>query len=49
MTYFLTGEGLFTIIDTCPKLVTLNLTRCRGIAVADRRHFFEVSHIQIGG
>jgi len=38
----LSSEGLFTIIDACPKLATLDLTRCRGVSVADRRHFFEV-------
>ncbi|KAF8507065.1 hypothetical protein F5888DRAFT_1647422 [Russula emetica] len=37
----LSSEGLFTIIDACPKLATLDITRCRGIAVADRRRFFE--------
>ncbi|KAI9455849.1 hypothetical protein F5148DRAFT_1324597 [Russula earlei] len=37
----LSSEGLFTIIDACPKLANLNLTRCRGVSVADRRHFFE--------
>jgi hypothetical protein len=49
MTYFSAGEGLSAIIDACPKLATLDLTRCRGVAVADRRRFFEVSHSQIGG
>jgi hypothetical protein len=43
MTYFSAGEGLFAIIDACPNLATLDLTRCRGVAVADRRRFFEVS------
>jgi len=38
----LSSEGLFTIVDACPKLTTLDLTRCRGVSVADRRHFFEV-------
>lgn len=47
MTYFSAGEGLFTIIDACPRLATLDLTRCRGVAVADRRRFFEVSHSQL--
>jgi hypothetical protein len=39
---------LFTIVDACPKLTTLDLTRCRGVSVADRRHFFEVSRTQTG-
>jgi len=38
----LSSEGLFAIIDACPKLATLDLTRCRGVAIADRRRFFEV-------
>ena len=38
-----TGEGLFSIVDACPKLSTLDLMRCRGVSVADRRRFFEVS------
>jgi len=37
----LSSEGLFTIVDACPKLSTLNLTRCRGVSIADRRRFFE--------
>lgn len=37
------GEGLFTIIDACRKLETLNLTSCRGVRVTERRSFFEVS------
>ncbi|KAI9445156.1 RNI-like protein [Lactarius indigo] len=39
----LSSEGLFSIVDACPKLSTLDLTRCRGVSVADRRRFFEVS------
>ena len=35
-------DGLFTIIDSCPNLVKLDLTSCRGIRVGDRRRFFEV-------
>ncbi|KAI0257514.1 hypothetical protein BJV78DRAFT_1116630 [Lactifluus subvellereus] len=42
------SEGLFAIIDACPKLAVLNLTRCRGVSVADRRHFFEVRRDQGG-
>jgi len=38
----LSSEGLFTIVDACPKLAMLDLTRCRGVSVADRRRFFEV-------
>ncbi|KZT21647.1 RNI-like protein [Neolentinus lepideus HHB14362 ss-1] len=37
-----TSEGLFPIIDACPKLQRLDLTSCRGINVTDRRRFFEV-------
>ncbi|KAH9064176.1 hypothetical protein EDB87DRAFT_1599655 [Lactarius vividus] len=37
----LSSEGLFSIVDACPKLSTLDLTRCRGVSVADRRRFFE--------
>ncbi|KAH9982511.1 hypothetical protein BGW80DRAFT_1555627 [Lactifluus volemus] len=43
----LSSNGLFTVIDACPKLTTLNLTRCRGVSVADRRRFFESA--EIGG
>jgi hypothetical protein len=46
--HVLLGNGLFTIIDACPKLTTLNLTRCRGVSVADRRRFFEVRRDQSG-
>jgi hypothetical protein len=38
----LSSEGLFSIVDACPKLSTLDLTRCRGVSVTDRRRFFEV-------
>jgi hypothetical protein len=44
--HVLLGNGLFTVIDACPKLTTLNLTRCRGVSVADRRRFFEVRRDQ---
>ncbi|KAH9968925.1 hypothetical protein BC827DRAFT_1121860 [Russula dissimulans] len=44
----LSSEGLFAIVDACPKLATLNLTRCRGVSVADRRRFFEVRCSQLG-
>ncbi|KAI0067707.1 RNI-like protein [Artomyces pyxidatus] len=37
-----TNDGLFRIIDACPKLAKLDLTRCRGVSVVDRRRFFEV-------
>ena len=39
----ITSEGLNPIIRACPHLWKLNLTGCRGIKVADRRRFFEVS------
>ncbi|KAG9018224.1 hypothetical protein FRB90_011859 [Tulasnella sp. 427] len=35
-------EGLFTILDACDQLTSLDLTSCRGIHVTDRRRFFEV-------
>lgn len=35
-------DGLFPIIDSCPRLAKLNLTGCRGVRIADRRRFFEV-------
>lgn len=38
----LSSEGLFSIVDACPKLSTLDLTSCRGVSVADRRRFFEI-------
>ncbi|KAJ7225817.1 RNI-like protein [Mycena pura] len=38
----ITSEGLFTVLDGCPQLATLGLTRCRGVRVGDRRRFFEV-------
>ncbi|GLB36334.1 hypothetical protein LshimejAT787_0306220 [Lyophyllum shimeji] len=38
----MTSEGLFQVIDSCPKLENLDLTSCRGIRVVDRRRFFEV-------
>ncbi|KAI0094679.1 hypothetical protein BDY19DRAFT_913980 [Irpex rosettiformis] len=37
-----TRDGLFTILDGCRKLETLNLTSCRGLKIAERRNFFEV-------
>ncbi|KAG5718610.1 F-box/LRR-repeat protein 2 [Termitomyces sp. T112] len=38
----MSNEGIFTIIDSCQKLVNLDLTSCRSIRVVDRRRFFEV-------
>ncbi|PVF94521.1 RNI-like protein [Serendipita vermifera] len=35
-------EGLFSIIDACTQLETINLTSCRGVNRSDRRRFFEV-------
>ncbi|KAG1755094.1 RNI-like protein [Suillus paluster] len=35
------SAGLFSVIDTCSKLRSLNLTSCRSISVTDRRRFFE--------
>jgi Leucine-rich repeat (LRR) protein len=37
----ISSGGLFSVIDTCPKLQTLNLTSCRSVSVTDRRRFFE--------
>lgn len=37
----ISSAGLFSVIDTCPKLQTLNLTSCRSVSVTDRRRFFE--------
>ncbi|KAG2117796.1 RNI-like protein [Suillus discolor] len=37
----ISSAGLFSVIDACPKLRTLNLTSCRGVSVTDRRRFFE--------
>lgn len=37
-----TNEGVFTIIDACELLTSLDLTSCRGIHVTDRRRFFDV-------
>ncbi|KAI0321695.1 hypothetical protein OF83DRAFT_1050847 [Amylostereum chailletii] len=37
-----TSEGLFSIIDECPKLSNIDITSCRGIGVVARRRFFEV-------
>jgi hypothetical protein len=36
------GDGLFLVLDGCPKLATLGLRSCRGVRVGDRRRFFEV-------
>lgn len=38
------GDGLFTILDGCPKIERLNLTSCRGIKIAERRNFFQVKY-----
>ncbi|KAJ7272011.1 hypothetical protein B0H12DRAFT_1228861 [Mycena haematopus] len=35
------GNGLFLMLDGCPKLATLGLRSCRGVRVGDRRRFFE--------
>ena len=37
------GDGLYCIIDACPRLERLDLTSCRGVPVAQRRNFFEAS------
>ncbi|KAJ6574828.1 hypothetical protein B0H19DRAFT_614988 [Mycena capillaripes] len=38
----MTSDGLFLVLDGCPRLVTLGLRSCRGVRVGDRRRFFEV-------
>ncbi|KAI0053282.1 RNI-like protein [Auriscalpium vulgare] len=38
----LSNNGLFSIIDGCPLLSNLDVTRCRGVPVAARRRLFEV-------
>ncbi|KAF8516132.1 RNI-like protein [Hysterangium stoloniferum] len=35
-------DSLFSILDGCEHLTTLDLTSCRGIKVGDRRRFFEI-------
>ncbi|KAG2129956.1 RNI-like protein [Suillus clintonianus] len=37
----ISSAGLFSVVDNCPKLQTLNLTSCRGVSVTIRRRFFE--------
>ncbi|KAJ7275321.1 hypothetical protein B0H12DRAFT_1086750 [Mycena haematopus] len=37
----MTSDGLFLVLDGCPKLATLGLRSCRGVRVGDRRRFFE--------
>ncbi|KAF8213364.1 hypothetical protein K438DRAFT_1956761 [Mycena galopus ATCC 62051] len=34
-------DGLFLVLDGCPKLATLGLRSCRGVRIGDRRRFFE--------
>ena len=36
------GEAVFSIIDACPSLVQLDLTKCRGVPLGARRSMFEV-------
>ncbi|KAJ7169603.1 RNI-like protein [Mycena filopes] len=36
-----TGDGLFLVLDGCPRLSALGLRSCRGVPVGDRRRFFE--------
>jgi hypothetical protein len=40
------GAGLLSVIDSCSKLHSLNLTSCRSIRVTDRRRFFEVRAVR---
>lgn len=35
-------EGLFTVLESCPNIVKLDLTGCRSVSLRDRRRFFEV-------
>ncbi|KAK7064458.1 hypothetical protein R3P38DRAFT_2824667 [Favolaschia claudopus] len=37
----MTSDGLFLVLDGCPKISTLGLRSCRGVRVGDRRRFFE--------
>ncbi|KAJ7900053.1 RNI-like protein [Mycena olivaceomarginata] len=37
----MTSDGLFLVLDGCPRLATLGLRSCRGVRVGDRRRFFE--------
>lgn len=37
-------DEIFTILDGCPNLHTIDLTSCRGIKVQNRRNIFKVSH-----
>ncbi|KAJ7102203.1 RNI-like protein [Mycena belliarum] len=37
----MTSDGLFLVLDGCPKIHTLGLRSCRGVRVGDRRRFFE--------
>jgi hypothetical protein len=39
----LLGDGLFPLVDACPRLEQLDLSGCRGVNVIDRRRFFEVN------
>jgi hypothetical protein len=38
------GDGLFLLIEDCPRLEQLGLSSCHGVNVVDRRRFFEVSY-----
>ncbi|KAJ7714895.1 RNI-like protein [Mycena maculata] len=38
----ITSEGLFEVLDACPRLTSLGLKSCRGVRVGERRRFFEV-------
>ncbi|KAI5835910.1 RNI-like protein [Schizophyllum commune Tattone D] len=38
----ITKDGLFTIIDACPRLENIKLTSCRGVKLQDRKRIFEL-------
>jgi hypothetical protein len=38
------GDGLFLLIEDCPRLEQLGLSSCHGVNVVDRRRFFEVNY-----
>ncbi|TRM65820.1 hypothetical protein BD626DRAFT_566473 [Schizophyllum amplum] len=38
----ITTDGLFSIIDACPRLESIKLTSCRGVKLQDRKRIFEL-------
>ncbi|VDB99839.1 unnamed protein product [Peniophora sp. CBMAI 1063] len=37
----MTSEGLYAVIDACPSLTQLDLTKCRGVPIGARRSIFQ--------